>query len=157
MGKPAAVSNKDLYTSAHARTCLSPAWPPCSTPALMASRQSSGCVRCGARFCVSARANPSTATASPSGSSLSVLRCACPGHRRSHQELLKTPEASGRQPHIHLARSNGIVQKHCKIVTKHAIAIRKHTGSKVKPGIESCNAKCLVVHTPGKSQKLLMA
>lgn len=55
-----------------APTLRSPARPPCSTPCWIASRHSCGCCRLRACLAACARANCSTASASPSASSLSV-------------------------------------------------------------------------------------
>ena len=58
-------------------TARSPAWPPCSTPVLMASRHSRGWVTWAAFICACSRAKLSTPSASPSDSSLSVLHPSC--------------------------------------------------------------------------------
>ncbi len=69
------IYHGDQQLSGHMRACLRPARPPSSMPTRMASRHSSGWVRWGARFCVSARANSRIGSASPRDSSLSVLQC----------------------------------------------------------------------------------
>ena len=70
-------------------TAMRPAWPPCSTPTLMASRQSRGWVRWGARFRVSALAKSRMGSASPRGSSLSVLQTQSHVFSIPHHILIK--------------------------------------------------------------------